>query len=221
MKRVKNTAADPSMPAPGIETLLFNQAMNASQPGFIEAMEAEGQKQLSESSQLPVDSMGADDTLLAFGIELGEPFQDDPIFRPAKLPAGWKITPTDHSMWSKLEDEKGRERASIFYKAAFYDRSCHLHLEKRFNISCVYFRADGSELPADKVYTSEADNPCTLTFYVMDSGETPLKEVFRSTVQVPMMDLDRSNQEEAARSQCEDWLNENYPEWRKYSAYWE
>jgi hypothetical protein len=46
------------------------------------------------------------------------------------LPPGWKVVPTDHSMWSDLVDAKGEKRASIFYKAAFYDRDAFIRIEK-------------------------------------------------------------------------------------------
>ena len=39
-----------------------------------------------------------------------------------------KKVASDHSMWSKLEDENGVEIASIFYKAAFYDMSAFMRL---------------------------------------------------------------------------------------------
>jgi hypothetical protein len=45
------------------------------------------------------------------------------LFYDAKLPEGWKLEPTDHSMWSRIVDNQGQERVKIFYKAAFYDRS--------------------------------------------------------------------------------------------------
>lgn len=39
-----------------------------------------------------------------------------------ELPDGWKKVGTNHDMHSDLVDETGKVRASIFYKAAFYDR---------------------------------------------------------------------------------------------------
>jgi hypothetical protein len=39
-----------------------------------------------------------------------------------------QLVNSDHAMWSYLVDELGRERVSIFYKAAFYDRSAHMSL---------------------------------------------------------------------------------------------
>ena len=95
-------------------------------PGSIEASEARGQHELVASTQLPCRVIGDKSQLEAAGVVFGEPTPNDPLFCEAKLPAGWKKEATDHSMWSKLVDDKGRTRASIFYKAAFYDRDAFL-----------------------------------------------------------------------------------------------
>jgi hypothetical protein len=95
---------------------------------YIEHQEAAGQAQLVKSHRLPVKSDG-DEAYIALGFTFGEPDRGDGIFRPATLPPGWSRKPTDHSMWSKFVDELGRERVAIFYKAAFYDRSAHMHRE--------------------------------------------------------------------------------------------
>ena len=57
---------------------------------------------------------------------------DDNLFWNVELPEGWKIVPTEHSMWSKLVDSLGRERLSIFYKGAFYDRRAFFSLVSRY-----------------------------------------------------------------------------------------
>lgn len=56
----------------------------------------------------------------------------DPLFRPADLPEGWEIRATAGPYWSGLMDQHGRERAAIFYKAAFYDRNAHITVCCRF-----------------------------------------------------------------------------------------
>ena len=113
------------------------------------------------------------------------------MFQEVILPAGWKKVRTDHSMWSKLVDDKGRERASIFYKAAFYDRSAHMNLVRRFTVD-----------------TYKYNNKSV----VLDGGTTELFE-------------HRHNGEysggKIARGYCEHWLDENYPEWRDKTAYWD
>ena len=50
----------------------------------------------------------------------------DDLFWSVKLPEGWEIRETDHSMWNNLIDDKGRVRARFFYKAAFYDREAFI-----------------------------------------------------------------------------------------------
>jgi hypothetical protein len=93
----------------------------------IERMEADGQRQVLESCDLPTE--GSDDPeFLRLGFTFGEPHKDDPLFRPATLPKGWKRAGTDHSMHTKIVDELGRERVGVFYKAAFYDRQADMCL---------------------------------------------------------------------------------------------
>lgn len=95
--------------------------------GYIEGMEAAGQRQLVDSCDLP--TKGSDDPeFLRLGFTFGEPHQDDPMFRPATLPEGWKKQGTDHAMHSKIVDTLGRERVGVFYKAAFYDRRADMRL---------------------------------------------------------------------------------------------
>lgn len=94
--------------------------LTTTEPGGIEAQEARGQRELVNSEVLP--AKGDWEQLEALGVKRGEPVAGDRLFVHAELPAGWKKQATDHSLWSDLVDETGKKRASIFYKAAFYDR---------------------------------------------------------------------------------------------------
>lgn len=97
---------------------------------YITGMEAAGQQQLVNSTMLPTKvNSGSDDDLRALGFQLGDPDPNDPMFRPVTLPDGWSKQRTDHSMWSKVVDELGRTRLSIFYKAAFYDRDAFINVQ--------------------------------------------------------------------------------------------
>ena len=102
-------------------------------PSAIENQEAQGQKMLCESSQLPRTDGFKDikEEYERIGIKVIGPSKDDDLFYDVILPKGWKIEPAEHSMWSKLSNEKGEEVASIFYKAAFYDRSAHICFRKK------------------------------------------------------------------------------------------
>jgi hypothetical protein len=96
---------------------------------FIEEMEREGQAQLVTSDRLPARfNSGTQAEFEALGFTFGDPDPDDPMFRPATLPEGWKRKGASHAMWSYITDEHGRDRVSIFYKAAFYDRDAFMSL---------------------------------------------------------------------------------------------
>lgn len=101
-------------------------------PKAIEAQEYEGQAELAESFQLPlkVNSPYGDDALEKYkklGIEVIGKTDGDELFLNVFLPKGWSVQPTDHPMWSTLVDVDGNELASIFYKAAFYDRRAFIN----------------------------------------------------------------------------------------------
>lgn len=99
------------------------------QSGYIEGMEAAGQRAVVNSDLLPRCDREEDEAaLVALGFTFGEPIEGDDLFRHATLPAGWKRAGSDHNMWSYIEDERGIRRVAIFYKAAFYDRKADCHL---------------------------------------------------------------------------------------------
>jgi hypothetical protein len=102
-------------------------SMSDGSSGYIEGMEAQGQQQLMHSDRLPTESDG-DEKYTALGFAFGPPDDRDPMFRPASLPDGWRKQGSDHSMWSYIVDQHGRRRVSIFYKAAYYDRSAFMRL---------------------------------------------------------------------------------------------
>jgi hypothetical protein len=124
--RIRNTTDD--MKDPGERTAFLLDAMaSGGQSAPIERMERDGQQQLVNSDRLPSDH-GDYAPWLALGFTFGEPDERDPMFTPATLPPGWSREGSSHAMWSYLVDGLGRKRASIFYKAAFYDRSAHMSL---------------------------------------------------------------------------------------------
>lgn len=115
---IDNTSADRDLNALGV--LAMGEA-------YILGQEAAGQHQLVNSTSLP--SKGPTDEMTALGFTFGEPDKNDPLFRPATLPEGWRKEGSDHAMWSYVVDELGRRRVSVFYKAAFYDREAFMSLE--------------------------------------------------------------------------------------------
>lgn len=111
-------------------------ALFTAQPGGIEAQEARGQRELVESTQLPKDTgFTPRSKFEELGIRFGAEIPDDPLFIDAELPDGWTRRASDHSMWSYLVDQFGRDRCSIFYKAAFYDRRATINLVARLGFT--------------------------------------------------------------------------------------
>lgn len=113
--------------------LLLNFSIAAT-PSGIEQQEAQGQQNLVQSTTLPIN--GDWEVLERWGVVKGEPI--DQLFCHCTLPDGWTKAPTDHSLWSSLVDARGLIRASIFYKAAFYDRDAFFNSVRRFSIVKVF-----------------------------------------------------------------------------------
>lgn len=102
---------------------------NAETTRVVEEMEADGQRQLVESTVLPSNLKGSEQKQYEeLGFIFGDVVADDPIFREATLPEGWKKVAANHTMWSYILDERGFKRVSIFYKAAFYERIADMSL---------------------------------------------------------------------------------------------
>lgn len=165
----------------------------ASLPGGIERQEKQGQLEQAKLQTLPKDLRKERPLFEKLGFIFGEDADD--IFVNVQFPAGWTKKPTDHAMWSKILDEKGWERGSIFYKAAFYDRHAHALLERRFGMEIVDYSADPQQL--------RLTDAC---------GEL-------SQTSKPFGKLDWPA-EDSARVELTAWLTANYPEWESPLAYW-
>ena len=117
----------------GSDRILFEGLVADNVGDAIVAQEHRGQARLVESSLIPTDlrwdGQGGELTeerLVELGFKLGPVVQDDSLFREADLPEGWTRAATDHDLYSKILDDTGTERMSIFYKAAFYDRDAFM-----------------------------------------------------------------------------------------------
>ncbi len=180
--------------------LIADTLASGSPTEFIERQEAQGQRLLVQSETLPVDIIdGKKEDLEKSGIKFLGEVPGDKLFQFAELPEGWKKQATNHSMWSKLFDDKGRERASIFYKAAFYDRAAHLSIKRRYNV--------------------QTDNEGYEKRYGICLEDRT--EIYRTEAIVCGEGILAFDVTEKARQLAEAWLSENYPNWRDYSAYWD
>lgn len=89
----------------------------------IETIEKIEQSDFLNKSILPVE--GNWDILEAWGVKKLDTHDD--LFFNCILPEGWTKEALNH-YWSYLNDEKGRRRATIFYKGVIYDRRAHFHV---------------------------------------------------------------------------------------------
>ena len=205
---------------PELSALLHLTAMMDGTTGHIEASEARGQQHLVNSAQLPAEGTpgGPDgyrktnpDDWKAMGVEFG-PIVEGDIFRDATLPEGWKVEATDHAMWSKLLDDKGRERASIFYKAAFYDRSAHISLCSRFTLRRVY-----NESP-DWTGQDEVLDGGERIFITPEVDAVKLEEL--NDRSRPYDEKDKAHK--AVQSMCEKWISDKgCPDYQNPALYWD
>lgn len=189
---------------------LLLQAQTVGPGAAIEMMEARGQKELArssstESQRLPTKGCNVE-CLEKLGFTVGERVRGDELFRQVTFPPGWKVEPTDHSMWNNLLDDKGRKRASIFYKAAFYDREAFMMLLTRYSVQ--YSREDLDRNRPDKHARSYA---------VIDTatGEEIHLVPYRDDTSEPWVPR------EVAQKEACSWLKERFPECDDPLAYWD
>lgn len=106
----------------------FTQAigLTGGSDAYITGMEASGQRQLVASTGM-MPAEGDWDALKALGFGDPEPTSDR-LFVKTILPEGWTKGASEHDMYSNVVDERGVERVSVFYKAAFYDCRSSFHI---------------------------------------------------------------------------------------------
>ena len=172
----------------------------------IRRQEAEGQRSFTTSDTLPTE-MGHDDrkVLQKAGVKFGKPVPGDGLFTYVTLPEGWHKDGSSHDMWSYLVDDKGRKRASIFYKAAFYDRRAFLRTDRRFGLIKDYEYEDANN--AIKYTVTDGDTVVFTTQTYSFTGEQ-YKDDWRQ-------------KDEAAKNEALSWLKENFPKWEDTGAYWD
>jgi hypothetical protein len=177
----------------------------------IEAMEAKGQEELVAGDSLPTSCFEHEPAFLAMGFTFGEPYEDDPLFRPATLPAGWKKQGSSHAMHSTIVDEHGRERVGVFFKNAFYDRKADMS---------PYYAIKAGQ---DYRYEDPHGCRCAVVLQTPTGPETIFERIW--TLPDPDDRYDRysevnlTKQGEMVR-EMDEFLAENYPDHRNPVAYW-
>lgn len=149
-------------------------------------------------------SPGARTALEAAGVKFGEVVENDPLFTYVELPEGWHKSGMSDSRGSELRDARGNVRATIFYKAAYYDRHASLSICIRYRIHQDYDYEDEHQAIRAVVRRGDKVVHATAVRYYGDRYDSTY---FRASDQ--------------AFAEAESWLDEHYPNWRDPSAYWD
>jgi hypothetical protein len=195
------------LPLDALELLVAGFSGDTS--GVIERQEARGQQNMVARSQLPCESPW--EALEKMGVKKLN--DGDGVLCAAQLPDGWSIEPTDHSMWSSLCDDKGRKRAGIFYKAAFYDRSAHMHLTRRYN---AQVRPVGGWSAKSNKYEGVILDGDTAIYTHPQTVEEP---TFDASARAKYMKYLETKDEINAELETE--LRKRFPNYEDATAYWD
>lgn len=165
------------------------------------------QQEFNRTTKLPIKG-SHDPESIASPIKWGKRDSDPgALFREATLPEGWTKKGTSHDMWSHLVDEKGRKRAEIFYKSAFWDPDAFIRFTRRF------------------FATSHYNDDESVTYQVIDCGQGEGNQVvYAETPVLPNRETDGEahyKAQEAARERAAAWLAERYPDHKNPNAYWD
>lgn len=190
----------------------------ASTPGGIQRQEARGNQAFVANSTLPKCEGKDKEYLEQMGIVFGEDADD--LFVNVQLPDGWSKQHGEDSRGSYLVDSKGNKRASIFYKAAFYDRYASISLMRRY--SARYESLDKDNRKASGYVGMATDRGVEI--WRSDEIEPEPPYPIQSDENYPQVRLDWlawSDKRKGLGKLAGEWLDENYPDWRSPVAYWE
>lgn len=177
----------------------------------VERSEKREQENTVRNERLPIKANGhsisAEEQYAKMGIEVIGAYDD--LFFSVKLPKGWKIEATDHSMWNNLIDLNGKIRATFFFKGAFYDRDAFSNFERRYS---------WKDMPFDSYETNAT--------YEERKTREHYGKVYDGDREIFSTDEKHSHNEkwfenDEIKEECLEFLNKNYPDWKSVDAYWE
>lgn len=182
-------------------------------PTMILEEEQAGQRQLIATDRLPasIEPAGAREAFERMGIVFLGPVIGDSLFMHVALPAGWRKVATGEAMLSLIVDDRGRERARIFYKASHHDPKASLILTARYGVH-------------ESCYKMERLDEAEFMAFVTDGGVVTDGRTVIFTTDVVELAGDRRatfRQTREVLKQAEVWLDANYPNWRDPFAYWD
>jgi len=170
----------------------------------IEIMEKKGQMEAVNSSRVS-KKMFPDKSLWE---SLGFKFKDipnDDVLYEAELPEGWKVIPTEHQMWNNIVDKNNMVRATMFYKASFYDRDSHMSLECCYSIFTQY----------------DKDNNEKICFGNVNEVLFCAGQVYKPQNSSPEERRKMHDDRERLSMIAKKFAEENYPDWENPLAYWD
>jgi hypothetical protein len=131
----------------------------------------------------------------AMGLVFGETPKDDPMFTPTTVPEGWSVV-----------DDRGRPRASIFYKAAFWDREAFMRVLSRFRIERDYESADARDRSVTRMRVYDAALP---GYIHTVEGQNHTHGEYDHELDVTLL------------ASAETWLSAHHPTWKQRGGGWD
>lgn len=198
-----------------LEAMALEMIVTGDVGHVIENQEKQGQNWLVREAKLPrkcnFSESIARDAYDHLGIKIVDLTKGDDLFFDVELPRGWKIERTEHPMWTKLVDEKGRERMTIFYKAAFYDREAFSTLLRRFS-----FDYDTKSVAGIGKY---------MYSFVKDYDNTTIWQsdeiLFRDKNDNRIHNETDWEIQDIVKGQAKKWLEQHYPFYERAFDYWD
>jgi len=115
----------------------------------------------------------------------------------------------ENGKWCGI-DNKGRKRASFFYKAAFYDRDAFINFNTRYQTIVTRVADESSDYEVWKNSDYQG---------IVKDGEIV---IFSTECIPPVGDYDSDNKiKDALRVKLDAYMKENYPDYENINAYWD
>ena len=183
----------------------------ASTPGGIETQEAAGASAMKANSRLPKDGvLEHREKLEKIGLIVGE--EIDEVLVAVMLPEGWDLkgnNPHDARHMGLLDD-RGRQRAYVFIKTAFYDYTGYVSWNSAITVEDR--RTDSEK----DIYDEPEDAEVTIAVSVVKDGN-----VLHQTESVTTVRAKHYEATQSLRAAAQEWLDENFPNHSDPFAYWD
>ena len=204
----KKDSVGPSDKTQQLDMLVRGLTGGSASDGVL-AAEAAGAQSFVQSEVLP--KQGVQEGVDAGLVEVTGDADD--LFCNVKLPEGWeKKSEARDPRHIALYDANGHVRASIFYKAAFYDRKADMWWKNRFRVSRIYPEDRSDPIRVVVVdLAGEFDPKDTDGEIVQDFGTLPVGDDYSA----------REKAEKKLIAQAKKWLKKNYPKYESIAAYWD